>query len=148
MRYASLLLLMSFIVKISQIFTSSPPWGVLAESHIYQLVVREDERPDRQDPDATLSRGLSDRIWGIMKAAWQKESHLRPAFPHIVDSWHERSSESSVTISRHTTLPLPPSHVTSEIVLVDHPFIDLDTFFSLKAPQFVEHSASAIHRAP
>ena len=36
---------------------STPPWGVLSENHIYQLVVREGDRPDRSPDGCHLDPG-------------------------------------------------------------------------------------------
>lgn len=70
-----------------QIFTSTPPWGVLPDNRIYQLVVREDCRPDRPDEELEESVGLTDQIWAIIDHAWDKESRLRPSFEQIVTMW-------------------------------------------------------------
>jgi hypothetical protein len=64
---------------------STPPWGLLAENHIYQLVVRENERPDRQERDIERKFGITDKIWGIMEGSWQKDPALRPTFTQIVE---------------------------------------------------------------
>lgn len=75
---------------------SAPPWGVLSDSLIYQLVVRENDRPDRPDRDFERKRGLTDQIWDIIVAAWQKEANLRPTFPQIVKSWEHPSGDSNL----------------------------------------------------
>ena len=66
---------------------SAPPWGVLSDNHIYQLVVREDARPDRLDLAFRDTCGLTDQIWQIMEDAWQKDAHLRRTFGQIVKLW-------------------------------------------------------------
>lgn len=82
---------------------STSPWGVLSDNHVFQLVVRENERPDRLDLDFEHKRGLTDRIWKIIEAAWQKEANLRPTFVQIVKLW-ERPSEESVLIPLRSSL--------------------------------------------
>jgi hypothetical protein len=83
---------------------STPPWGVLPENRIYQLVVREGDRPDRLDPDIEHKRGLTDWIWEIMEAAWQQEGKLRPNFSQIVDCWHNRAVGGDLISSRHISM--------------------------------------------
>jgi hypothetical protein len=85
---------------------STPPWGVLSESHIYQLVVREGDRPDRLDPDVEQKHGLTDRIWAIIEASWQKEATLRPNFSQIVESWQISSTE----VALETLRPFSPTN--------------------------------------
>ena len=96
------------ILKPFQIFTSTPPWGVLSENHIYQLVVRENDRPDRPDPNFMYERGLTDQIWEIMESAWQKEGGLRPTFTQIMEWWYRpRPVEAPLTtppLSRSSSL--------------------------------------------
>ncbi|KAK0199652.1 armadillo-type protein [Desarmillaria ectypa] len=70
-----------------ELFTSTFPWGVLPEKHIYQLVVYENSRPDRPDPAIEARVGLTDHIWGIIEESWHKESRLRPSFDIIIRLW-------------------------------------------------------------
>jgi hypothetical protein len=79
---------------------SAPPWGVLPNNHIYQLVVREDDRPDRLDLDFERKRGLTDQIWETIEAAWQKDANLRPTFANIINSWEIPHEEGVVTLLR------------------------------------------------
>jgi hypothetical protein len=79
---------------------SAPPWGVLSNNHIYQLVVRENDRPDRLDPDFERKRGLTNQIWEIMQAAWQKDANLRPTFAQIIQSWEMLHQEDAATFVR------------------------------------------------
>lgn len=74
---------------------SMPPWGVLSKNNIYQLVVRENDRPDRLDLDFEHKRGLTNRIWEIIQAAWQKDANLRPTFAQIIQTWEMAHQESS-----------------------------------------------------
>jgi hypothetical protein len=93
MKCACLFLATVLIFNGYQIFTSTPPWGVLSESHIYQLVVRENDRPDRPEPTIEQKNGLTDTVWRIMEASWHKEVTLRPTFSQIVNLWQMWSSE-------------------------------------------------------
>jgi hypothetical protein len=93
MKCACLFLATVLIFNGYQIFTSTPPWGVLSESHIYQLVVRENDRPDRPEPTIEQKNGLTDTVWRIMEASWHKEATLRPTFSQIVNLWQMWSSE-------------------------------------------------------
>jgi hypothetical protein len=79
---------------------------VLSESHIFQLVVREDDRPDRLDRDFEQKRGLTDQIWKIIEAAWRKDGNLRPTFTQIVGYWYSPSEEDGIA----TLMPLSPSN--------------------------------------
>ncbi|KAK0470935.1 hypothetical protein IW261DRAFT_1345134, partial [Armillaria novae-zelandiae] len=75
-----------------QLFTSTFPWGVLSEKHIYQLVVYENSRPDRPDPAVEARVGLTDNIWGIIEESWHKESRLRPSFDIIIRLWQQNTT--------------------------------------------------------
>ncbi len=70
-----------------QVFTSKRPWGAISDDRIYQLVVKEDERPDRPEPDPWGNEIIPDGIWDIMKKAWAKESRARPDFVKIISLW-------------------------------------------------------------
>jgi hypothetical protein len=74
-----------------QIFTSTQPWGVLSEKHIFQLVVREGERPERPDPAVEARSGLTNHIWEVIETAWQQESRLRPNFEQLLAMWPNSS---------------------------------------------------------
>jgi len=86
------------VLNSTQIFLSTPPWGLLSENHIYQLVVRENDRPDRPGSNVMQRCGLTDTIWRIMEAAWEREATLRPAFSEIVELWQIWSEEDSLDI--------------------------------------------------
>ena len=83
----SFLMIGSGAITCSQIFTSTPPWGLLSEDDIYRIVVQEGDRPDRLEPDLEQRCGLTDNIWGIMESSWHEEATLRPTFNDIVDMW-------------------------------------------------------------
>ena len=78
---------------------------MLSENHIYQLVVREGDRPDRLQPDVERKYGLTDKIWGIMEVCWHKEAGMRPTFTQIVEFWQMQQGEDTVEILR----PVSPS---------------------------------------
>ncbi|KAK0451328.1 uncharacterized protein EV420DRAFT_1560346 [Desarmillaria tabescens] len=77
----------AFAMSAYELFTSTLPWGVLPEKHIYRLVVYENSRPDRPDPTIEARAGLTDHIWGIIEESWHKESRLRPSFDIIIQLW-------------------------------------------------------------
>lgn len=86
MRYALLLIFVAFhrtAYREDQIFTSTPPWGVLPEKHIYQHIVYENIRPDRPESDC----GMQDHHWDCIDESWQKEGRLRPTFDIIARMW-------------------------------------------------------------
>lgn len=69
------------------VFTSAPPWGVLSEKHIYQLVVYEHGRPDRPDQQIANRVGLTDDLWSLINECWNKEAGLRPTLDTVVQLW-------------------------------------------------------------
>ena len=111
MRCASLFLLVGSLLKRSQIFASNPPWGLLSESHIYQLVVLKGDRPDRLDRNVGQKHGLTDKIWGIMEACWQSDPTSRPIFPEIVEMWQTQPAEAQPTEDgSEMSRPISPSN--------------------------------------
>jgi serine/threonine protein kinase len=86
----------AFAMSSYEVFMAMPPWGVLPNKNIHQLVVRENDRPDRLDLDFERKRGLTDQIWKIMQAAWQKDANSRPTFAQIIQSWEILPQEGSV----------------------------------------------------
>lgn len=103
-------------LMLSKVFTSTLPWGVLSEKHIYQLVVYEDSRPDRPDPILEARVGLSDDIWGIIDEAWHHEARLRPSFDIIVRLWQNLgASLNNVVSPRPRSTTLPPLSPTLDI---------------------------------
>ncbi|KAF9029710.1 hypothetical protein BDZ89DRAFT_1159683 [Hymenopellis radicata] len=112
----------AFAMSTYEIFTSTLPWGVLPEKHIYQLVVYEDSRPDRPDPILEARVGLTNDIWGIMEEAWHHEARLRPSFDIIVRLWQNLSASSNNTVYAHPHVaPLVPHRgdITSEMERMD-----------------------------
>lgn len=56
------------------------PWGMLSEKHVYQLIVYENARPDRPEPDIEAQVGLTTDLWNIIENAWHPEARVRPSF--------------------------------------------------------------------
>ncbi|KAK7050882.1 hypothetical protein VNI00_004994 [Paramarasmius palmivorus] len=115
----------AFAVCALELFSTMPPWGVLSETHVYNLVVHENARPDR--PDNPLELGLSDQIWGIIEEAWQPEARFRPAFDIIVKMWPNSEQETpgqpptlqrSISLVTRPRLPesptSPPAYQTTD----------------------------------
>ncbi|KAG8979855.1 hypothetical protein FRB90_007869, partial [Tulasnella sp. 427] len=71
----------AFAMTAYEIFTSTQPWGFLSDSQIFQLMVREGERPDRPDPTEPLA--ILDRDWEILQEGWANEPSARPTFTQI-----------------------------------------------------------------
>ncbi|KAH9990025.1 kinase-like domain-containing protein [Russula vinacea] len=65
-----------------EIFTGLVPFGATDESLLYELVVREEERPERPD-DAEV--GLTDEIWSLIERSWASNAKLRPSASNIAD---------------------------------------------------------------
>jgi hypothetical protein len=91
-----------------QIFTGIPPWGVLAEKLIFQLVVRENERPERPDPIISERVGLTTPIWELIESAWHKEAVLRPTFQQLANVWPKSATSDSRSMMPHGTCRLRP----------------------------------------
>ncbi|KAG8765331.1 hypothetical protein FRC12_007553 [Ceratobasidium sp. 428] len=72
----------AFAMTAFEVFSSTPPWGILSSTHIYQLVVRESERPDRPEGDYP-----TDPQWSLIEKAWSREGRARPTFEHIARNW-------------------------------------------------------------
>ncbi|KAG9127149.1 hypothetical protein FRC07_000476 [Ceratobasidium sp. 392] len=72
----------AFAMTAFEVFSSTPPWGILSSTHIYQLVVRENERPDRPEGDYPI-----DSQWSLIEKAWQREGRARPTFEYITRNW-------------------------------------------------------------
>ncbi|KAG9050333.1 hypothetical protein FS837_006205 [Tulasnella sp. UAMH 9824] len=71
----------AFAMTAFEIFTSSPPWGILTDTQIYQLMVREGERPDR--PESTDPTAIADRDWQVLEIAWAVDPNARPTFAQV-----------------------------------------------------------------
>ena len=70
------------LTEVLQIFTGLVPFGATDESLLYELVVREEERPERPD-DAEV--GLTDEIWSLIERSWASNAKLRPSASNIAD---------------------------------------------------------------
>ncbi|TEB32783.1 kinase-like protein [Coprinellus micaceus] len=78
-----------------EVFTNRTPfWNVepdLAETfrpyRIFKEVVKYDRRPLKPEPgsEAYLMRGLSEEIWEIMEACWQRNPSLRPSASQLTE---------------------------------------------------------------
>ncbi|KAF8598888.1 kinase-like protein, partial [Ceratobasidium sp. AG-I] len=67
-----------------EIFTDQPPFGYInGVDIIYHLVVRENQRPDRPEPELGVQRGLTDDIWFLITKSWEKDPQLRPTFKQL-----------------------------------------------------------------
>ncbi|KAG7441524.1 uncharacterized protein BT62DRAFT_974685 [Guyanagaster necrorhizus] len=117
----------AFAMSAYELFTSTFPWGVLPEKHIYQLVVYEDSRPDRPDPALGARVGLTDHIWGIIEESWHKESRLRPSFDIIIRLWQSVPDNAPGKGQRQQTLNVlnPPS--PSDMRALSSRFNDMTT---------------------
>ncbi|KAG9083743.1 hypothetical protein FRC06_004384, partial [Ceratobasidium sp. 370] len=90
----------AFAMTAFEVFSSTPPWGILSSTHIYQLVVRENERPDRPEGDYP-----TDSQWSLIEEAWQREARTRPTFEYIVRNWPLEDAEPSLSPDVNTIEP-------------------------------------------
>ncbi|KAG9086482.1 hypothetical protein FRC06_003065 [Ceratobasidium sp. 370] len=73
-----------------EIFTDLPPFGYInGVDIIYHLVVRENQRPDRPEPELGVQRGLTDDIWFLITKAWEKDPQQRPTFKQLTQLFPE-----------------------------------------------------------
>ncbi|KAJ7074507.1 hypothetical protein C8F01DRAFT_1010854 [Mycena amicta] len=84
-----------------QIYTSTPPWGILSEKQIFRLVVQEDTRPDRPDEDF----GLTDHTWGVLEECWHRVSRLRPTFDILAQLLRSNARIASLAVDPHGRVP-------------------------------------------
>ncbi|KAG9121021.1 hypothetical protein FRC07_003196, partial [Ceratobasidium sp. 392] len=79
-----------------EIFTDLPPFGYInGVEIIYHLVVRENQRPDRPDPEIGVERGLTDDIWFLITKAWEKDPQQRPTFKQLTQLFPETRGDRS-----------------------------------------------------
>lgn len=45
--------------------------------------MRENQRPDRPEPELGVQRGLTDDIWFLITKSWEKDPQLRPTFKQL-----------------------------------------------------------------
>ncbi|KAG8990599.1 hypothetical protein FRB94_010496 [Tulasnella sp. JGI-2019a] len=95
----------AFAMVMYEMYTMGPPWGFLSDSQVYQLVVREGERPDRPDEDAT--HPLSDYHWGIVETAWNVNPSTRPKFSQIVSNLSQPAPTPSQAAPQPQQQPQP-----------------------------------------
>lgn len=82
-----------------QMYTMAAPWGFLPDTQIYQLVTRENERPDRPiNTDSPYP--MTDFEWTTIEAAWNAVPTARPTFTYIVAKISEYA-QSGLTSSSH-----------------------------------------------
>ncbi|KAF8326529.1 kinase-like domain-containing protein [Cantharellus anzutake] len=77
----------AFAMCAFDVLTSTRPWGNLEYDRIYQLVIEEDERPDRPEPDVDGNVLIPDNIWSLLTKAWAKEERARPDFASLASAW-------------------------------------------------------------
>ncbi|KAG8745786.1 hypothetical protein FRC10_007048 [Ceratobasidium sp. 414] len=110
----------AFAMTAFEVFSSTPPWGVLSSTHIYQLVVRENERPDRPESDYP-----TDSQWSLIEKAWQQEGRARPTFEYITQNWPLEDVEP----------PSPPNTITAEPRSLDASALSSTLHFERNADQ-------------
>ncbi|KIO27796.1 hypothetical protein M407DRAFT_232189 [Tulasnella calospora MUT 4182] len=71
----------AFAMTAYEIFTSNQPWGILSVSQIFQLLVREEERPDR--PESSDPLAIQDRDWHVLQSCWGTDPSSRPTFAQV-----------------------------------------------------------------
>ncbi|KAG8901647.1 hypothetical protein FRC01_009784, partial [Tulasnella sp. 417] len=71
----------AFAMTAYEIFTLALPWGILSDTQIYQLMIREGERPDR--PESSDPSAIADRDWQVLQDAWAVDPNARPTFAQI-----------------------------------------------------------------
>ncbi|KAG8881629.1 hypothetical protein FRB97_009318 [Tulasnella sp. 331] len=89
----------AFAMITYEMYTMGPPWGILSESQIYHLVVREGERPDRPGSDAPYH--LTDSEWSIIKASWNADADSRPTSAQIAQWILSTGATPDQATSRH-----------------------------------------------
>ncbi|KAG8871157.1 hypothetical protein FRB97_008934 [Tulasnella sp. 331] len=85
----------AFAICMYEMYIQGPPWGFLSDTQVYQLVVREGERPDR--PDEDVNHPLRDHEWGIVESAWNVNPATRPTFKQIVERLSAEPQPAAVT---------------------------------------------------
>ncbi|KIY73084.1 ARM repeat-containing protein [Cylindrobasidium torrendii FP15055 ss-10] len=70
----------AFAMTAYEVFTGAAPWGVLSEKHVYHLIVLENQRPERPEPEVEAEIGLTTDLWNILENAWHQDPRLRPSF--------------------------------------------------------------------
>ena len=73
------------LTEALQIFTGLVPFGATDESLLYELVVREEERPERPDDSTAAEVGLTEEIWSLIERSWSSNAKLRPGASDIAD---------------------------------------------------------------
>jgi len=68
-----------------ELFTGLVPFGATDESLLYELVVREEERPERPDQQTAAEVGLTEEMWLLIERSWASNAQLRPSAPDIAE---------------------------------------------------------------
>jgi hypothetical protein len=111
-----------------QVFSGSVPFGTTDESLLYELVVREDERPERPDIYTAAAVGLTDAIWSLIERSWASDAKSRPTASMIGD---ETLLLLQTTPSR-SVLSAPPTFGTESM-----PFLRRKSFAVVHAGDFI-----------
>lgn len=61
------------------------PFGPTDESLLYELVVREGERPERPEDSRAAEVGLTDAMWSLMESSWASNPYQRPSASDVRD---------------------------------------------------------------
>ncbi len=96
------------------------PFGPTDESLLYELVVREGERPERPEDSGV---GLTDAIWSLMERSWASDPHQRPSASDVRDEmvrFIEGPSSDSVS-------EIPPSPDVEQTLSVPYSLNDTTT---------------------
>ena len=96
------------------------PFGPTDESLLYELVVREGERPERPEGSEV---GLTDAIWSLMERSWASNPYQRPSASDVRDETVQFvGSPSSDSVSE-----IPPSFDVEQTLSVPYSLNDKST---------------------
>lgn len=89
-----------------EIFTSTPPWGVLSESQVFQLIVRESMRPDRPSSEQARNTGFSpgEGMWRVVERGWAQDTETRGSAEGWVKEWKEGIRERDELIAAEASI--------------------------------------------
>jgi hypothetical protein len=90
------------------------PFGATDEGLLYELVVREEERPERPYDSTAAEVGLTEEIWSLIERSWASDAKLRPSASDIADTIKDAQNSSSDPFlfsqnSRNSQLQKPKS---------------------------------------
>ncbi|KAF8466538.1 kinase-like domain-containing protein [Russula ochroleuca] len=97
-----------------EICTGLVPFGATDEGLLYELVVREEERPERPYDSTAAEVGLTEGIWSLIERSWASDAKLRPSASDIADTIKDAQNSSSDPFlfsqnSRNSQLQKPKS---------------------------------------